>query len=336
MNPIDVLSYGEALVDFLPDTSGVKLRDVPSFRRVSGGAPANMAIGISRLGGRVGLMGNVGADEFGHFLVEHLQKEGVDTSGVRQTSEARTGITFVSLDAKGERTFLFFRAPSADMLFRVEDIRVETIEACSIFIAGSNLLITPEIARTTFTALDHARRFGKFILIDPNIRQHLWSDLEHAKTIIHELLNYADIVKLNDDEIEFLAPGGDAKTLYQEVLRPAGVRALIATRAERGAEVFCGDIHTQSVAPKVTVLDTTGAGDGFVVGLVTGLLRQATDHGELSPEILQRAMNEWDASSWRRILNLGCWVGSKVCTQLGATTALPLREDIPWQGLGFE
>lgn len=335
MSKIEVLSYGEALVDFLPNKSG-KLRSVDSFRRVSGGAPANMAIGIARLGRKVGLMGNVGADEFGHFLIEELQRQGVDTSGVHQTNLARTGITFVSLDEKGERSFLFFRAPSADMLFQVENIRVETIEACSIFIAGSNLLITPEIAHTTFSALNHAKRLEKFIIIDPNVRLHLWEDLDHARTIIHRLLTYADIVKLNDDEIEFLAPGADAKTLYETVLRPAGVSALIATRAERGAEVFAQDAYFSVQAPDVKVVDTTGAGDGFVAGMVSGLVRFMAKDSPLSPERLRARVPEFGDSEWTRILNLGCWVGSRVCTQLGATSALPAHDEVPWHDLGFE
>lgn len=332
---IDVLSYGEALVDFLPGQSG-QLRDVETFRRASGGAPANMAIGVARLGHRVGLMGNVGLDEFGHFLIKHLNAEGVETSGIHQTNEARTGITFVSLDEKGERSFLFYRAPSADMLFKVEDINVQTIEACSVFIAGSNLLITPEIAHTTFTALDHARRLNKFIIIDPNVRLHLWSDLDHARAIILRLLTYADIVKLNDDEVEFLAPGGDPRTLYQELLRPQGVHALIATRAERGAEVFCGDLHTTALAPNVMVVDTTGAGDGFVAGFTSGLIRQASRHALLSPELIRHVLPSWDVGQWRQVLNIGCWVGSRVCTQFGATTALPFENEVPWTGFGFE
>ena len=159
MKKIEVLSYGEALVDFLPNQGGKLLRDVDTFHKTSGGAPANMAIGLARLGRSVGLMGAVGQDEFGWFLRNHLEREGVDVSGVYMTDEAKTGITFVSLDANGERSFMFFRQPSADTMFKPADINVETIEHCSIFIAGSNLLVTPEVREATFTACCLAFRF---------------------------------------------------------------------------------------------------------------------------------------------------------------------------------
>ncbi|MEZ4458846.1 MAG: carbohydrate kinase [bacterium] len=335
MKKIEVLSYGEALVDFLPNQGGKLLRDVDTFHKTSGGAPANMAIGLARLGRSVGLMGAVGQDEFGWFLRNHLESEGVDVSGVYMTDEAKTGITFVSLDANGERSFMFFRQPSADTMFKPEDINVETIEHCSIFIAGSNLLVTPEVREATFTALDHARNFGKFIIIDPNIRLHLWENHDFARSLIQRLLSYADVVKLNDDEMEFLGASADAATFYHEELEPAGVKALIATRAERGAEVFCGPVHSTALAPKLKVVDTTGAGDGFVAGFVAGLCLEHEQHGPTQADSLRKLISTWDQNAWRRILNLGCWVGSTVCTQFGATTALPKSTDVPWDGLGF-
>ena len=157
MKPLEVLSYGEALVDFLPDQSGRLLRDVTHFTKAAGGAPANMAIGLAKLGRSVGLMGAVGEDEFGKFLRNYLEEQGVNVSGIHMTNKAQTGITFVSLDANGERSFVFYRQPSADTMFRPENVNVETIRAASIFIAGSNLLVTPEVREATFTALEHAK-----------------------------------------------------------------------------------------------------------------------------------------------------------------------------------
>ncbi len=334
MKPLEVLSYGEALVDFLPDQSGKLLRDVSHFTKAAGGAPANMAIGLAKLGRTVGLMGSVGDDEFGWFLRNYLEEQAVDISGIHMTDKAKTGITFVSLDANGERSFVFYRQPSADTMFRPEHVNVETIRSTSIFIAGSNLLVTPEVREATFTALDHAKSFGKFIVIDPNVRLHLWDDLDFAREIITRLLGYADVVKLNDDEVEFLG-GNDAKDFYEHTLKPAGVRALIATRAERGAEVFCGSIHTTAVAPNFKVVDTTGAGDGFVAGFVAGLCTEHQVHGPVEADSLRKMMATWEEPTWRRILNLGCWVGSRVCTQFGATTALPMNDEVPWVGLGF-
>lgn len=333
---LEVLSYGEAIVDFLPDSAGKKVRDVEWFRKESGGAPANVAVGLARLGRRVGLMCKVGDDEFGKFLVSHLQKEGVDTSGVSATDEAKTGVAFISLDEAGDRSFIFFRAPSADMTFRADDVSIDTIQKAQIMVCGSNLLTIPELRAATHHALDTAADSKTFIAVDPNIRRHLWNDQAECRREVLRLLEWADLVKLNDEELEFLAGGPiGAQRFFDEVCRPRAVHTLVHTRAEKGAHLYREGLDVSVPAPKVKVVDTTGAGDGFLAGLVAGICATHEGEGVMTSEGLRRDLQEWERPVWRTILSLACHVGTRVCTDLGATRALPQRDDVPWQSLGF-
>lgn len=330
MKPL-IVSYGEALVDFLPDRAGVPLRDVETFRKTIGGAPANVAVGIARLGCPVALMGKVGDDEFGHFLRLQLGEEGVDVEGLLHTRAAKTGITFISLTAGGDRSFLFFREPSADMTIRVPDIDTALIERSTIFVAGSNLLTAPAVREATYHALEHARRSDRFVVLDPNVRLHLWPPDQSPLDHVRRELSYGDIVKLNEEELQFLRDDQDAAALWAE-LREEGLSALIITRAEAGATVYWTRGTLSIPAPSCTVVDTTGAGDGFVAGLVCGLLRGLdTD----DPRELRERVRAFDADDWKPILSLACWVGSRVCLGLGATPALPREEMVPWNELGF-
>lgn len=324
-----VLSYGEALVDFLPDRRA-RLRDVESFSKSIGGAPANAAVGLARLGCDVGLLGKVGADEFGHYLLERLAREGVDTTGVRQSTEAKTGITFISLDESGDRSFLFFREPSADLTLREEDVDTTVIRAATVLVAGSNLLTVEPVRSATWFALETAKAAGAFIVLDPNIRPHLWPQPDELRPTVRRELDYGDIVKLNEDELARVSPDGAAP--LWDALRAGGATALVITLAERGAKILWhgGELHVE--APKVEVVDTTGAGDGFVAGFVTALLRLT---GATDPATLRATLREFDAPQWRQVLALGCFVGSSVCQKLGATPSLPSAAEVPWSHFGL-
>ncbi len=325
-----IVSYGEALVDFLPAQSGVRLRDVESFTRTIGGAPANAAMGLARLGCDVALLGKIGEDEFGHFLIAELGRAGINVTAIRQTREAKTGITFISLDSSGDRSFLFFREPSADMTLRIEDVDLGAIDRCTIFIAGSNLLTEPGVRAATLFSLDRARSTGRFVVLDPNIRPHLWRDHDEMKAVVRRELDYGDVVKLNEEELALMGDSG-AEPLWAE-LAAAGASALIVTQAAAGAEVFYRGGTLFVDAPSADVVDTTGAGDGFVAGLVCGLLRAT---GAQTSEALRAAVGAFTHDEWRRVLSLGCYVGTEVCKKLGATSALPAAADVPWDQFGM-
>ena len=160
---IDVLSFGESLVDFLPDQKGVPLSRVETFRKVVGGAPTNLALGVGRLGRTAALIGKIGADEFGDFIVDSLDQTGVVTSGIHRTDQARTGLTFVTLDQEGDRSFLFYRNPSADELLEPDEVDPELVARSRIFQVGSNMLTDERLRRTTLRAVELAEQSGCLI-----------------------------------------------------------------------------------------------------------------------------------------------------------------------------
>ena len=333
---LEIVSYGATIVDFLPNQPGRRLRDVEVFTKTTGGAPANVAVGLARLGRRVGLICNVGDDEFGHFLREELAREHVDVSGIQFTNEAKTAVVFISLDAHGERSFLFLRHPSADGTITPEDVNVETIQRAAIFVVGSNLLIREPAQSATYFALDTAKEAGLLITADPNLRLHLWNDFDEARKHAMRLIEYADIVKLNEDELEFLAGERTAREFFEQECRPRNAAVLVITRAKHGAQVYCGDLLAEVAAPAVKVVDTTGAGDGFVAGFLTAMSKTFEEEGiTLSGELIRERIKTWDLATWRRVLEVGSYMGSTVCTQFGATPALPHHDDIPWTELGF-
>ena len=175
-----VVCLGEILVDFVAREAGVSVGEAASFQRVMGGAPANVAVGVSRLGRSSAFLGCVGDDPFGRFLTAELRAEGVDVAGLQTTAAARTSLAFVSLDAAGERSFVFFRQPGADMLLAAAQLDRARLSRARIFHFGSFSLSAEPAASATREALRLARAGGALISYDPNLRLHLWPDAEAA------------------------------------------------------------------------------------------------------------------------------------------------------------
>ena len=259
----DVLCFGDLLIDFVPTENGLEMAEVPSFKKAPGGAAANVAVGLARLGVASAFMGKVGDEAFGHFLADTLAREGVDVTPLRFDARARTALAFVTLKADGERDFLFYRHPSADMLFTPDEIDLAAIEAASIFHFDSISLAAEQPRQTAFFAADRARAAGKLISYDVNLRLPLWSDAASAKAGIKDGLARAEIVKLSDDELEFLTgsrePEHVRKTLWHDRLK-----LVVVSLGRQGSVLLTASRTTMVPSFEVTPVDTTGAGDGFV------------------------------------------------------------------------
>lgn len=308
----DVIACGELLIDFVSTESDVTVAQAPAFQKAAGGAPANVAVGVARMGHRAGFAGQVGDDPFGRYLVDTLADAGVDTGGISFTTEARTALAFVSLRADGERSFVFFRHPSADMLWRPEDVDEAYVSATRIFHYGSISLISEPSRSATLRAVDCARRAGALISYDPNLRLALWPAADAAREGMLYGWRYADIVKINEEELEFLTGESDmaraARQLWYDDLR-----LLVVTRGAAGCAYFTPGGAGASPGFTVDAVDTTGAGDGFVAGLLSGLLD---------------ADLEWNRAELERALRLGNAVGALTTTRRGAIPALPTREAV--------
>ncbi|SNB51100.1 fructokinase [Arboricoccus pini] len=309
----DIICFGDLLIDFVPTQTGTGLIDAPAFKKAPGGAAANVAVGLARLGVASAFMGKVGNDPFGHFLAQTLEAEGVDIRPLRFDPTARTSLAFVSLREDGEREFLFYRENSADQNFRVSEIDKAAIEAARIFHFDSISLAAERARGTTLAAADIAADAGLTISYDVNLRPALWADLDAARPTILAGLRRASIVKLSEEELAFLAANGDLERACQQLWHPA-MKLLIVTRGAEGCTVVTERCVSEITSIAVTPVDTTGAGDGFVAGLLQGLVG-----GDAYLE---------DDGALRELCRFANAVGALTTTERGAIPALPRRDAV--------
>jgi fructokinase len=308
-----VISHGEMLIDFVSTVNGVSLIEAPSFLKAPGGAPANVAVGLARLGVSSGFLGQVGDDAFGHFLAQTLRENNVDVSALRFAREARTMLAFVSLRVDGERDFMFYRHPSADMLYGPADVDEDYIRSARAFHFGTISLISEPARSAALHAVQIAREAGLLISFDPNLRLNLWPTENAAREAMRSGWSLAHVIKVSEEELEFLGQTDDlteaARQLWHDDLR-----VMIITRGKAGCRYVTAAFHGEVTGFNVTVTDTTGAGDGFVAGLLKGLLAQPDAHA-----------NENRLSEICRYANA---VGALATTRRGAIPALPTAEQV--------
>ncbi|WP_310193833.1 PfkB family carbohydrate kinase [Bacillus sp. 3255] len=309
---------GELLIDFVPDVNGQALADVASFQRAAGGAPANVAAAVAKLGGDARFIGKIGRDPFGDFLVRTLDEVGVQTA-VIQTDEAKTGLAFVSLRADGERDFLFFRDPAADMLLRADEVKAQWLEDAAVFHFGSVSLIAEPCRTATLDAARRAKALGALVSYDPNVRLALWPSADAARSEILAQLELADVVKVSEEEIEFLL-GVDATTGAQQLLQ-RGPKVIIITLGPDGCRVVSARQDVVIPGTPVASVDTTGAGDSFV----GGMLYQLASLG-VTPAGIVDALAE--AGVAERVFGFANRVGAITTTRRGAIPALPTLAEV--------
>jgi fructokinase len=311
-NAPTVACLGEALIDFVADEAGYNLIDCPGFRKAAGGAVANVSVGLARLGVRSAFLGKVGDDAFGHYLERTLRESGVDTRGMVFDPDHRTGLAFVSLDTNGERDFAFFRNPSADMLHRADEVPDSLLLGTKIFHFGSITLIQEPSRTATLDALARAKEQGAIISYDPNLRILLWPTGDDARAGILEALPHADVVKVSEEEAEFLLGPGEPA---EQAARIHGYGALLVAITLGAGGSFLSTLDKQAdVAPyAVEAVDTTGAGDAFVAALLKSILAgNLLDAGSRLAEI-------------GRVANAA---GAFACLKKGAIPALPTSDEL--------
>ncbi len=284
----DVVALGELLIDFTcvsADADGY-----PTMAAHPGGAPANFLAAVTKFGGKTALLGKVGTDTFGRLLTGTLEQAGIETRGIVASSDVFTTLAFVTLDAHGDREFAFSRKPGADTQLRFSELELPLIDDAKAFHFGT-LSLTDEPARaTTYRAVAYAKERGKLITFDPNLRKPLWKDLETAREQMLWGLSQADVVKISDEEIEFLfglSPQEGAK----KILCDYGVKLVFATCGADGCwfenQNACG--HVDSLKG-IKVVDTTGAGDIFGGSAVWKVLQTGKRPEELNEAELREAV----------------------------------------------
>ena len=258
-----LIAIGEALIDFIPDKKGCEFYEVGSFSPATGGAPANVCGAFSKLGGKSRMITQLGRDPFGDVITRTLNEAGVDTSCISYTDEANTALAFVSHTTDGKSTYSFYRNPSADMLFDPTDITAEMFDDCYALHFCSVSLGDFSMKDAHRAAITIARRQGAIVSFDPNLRFMLWDDKDELKRVIWEFLPDCDIVKISDEELEFITGTSDINEALP-LLFVGGVKLVILTKGKDGADCYSAAGSVSSVSTKVTAVDTTGAGDGFI------------------------------------------------------------------------
>lgn len=258
-----IAAIGELLIDFVPREKGCALSDVVHFERVAGGAPANVVTAVSKLGGNGVMISQVGCDAFGTHIIRELEKSGVDTHYVFRTKQANTGLAFVSLAADGNREFSFFRNPSADLYLSAEQMEPAMLEDTAVLHFCSVDLVDWPVRKAHERLIALAKERGVIVSFDPNVRLPLWETPEACQQAIREFLPLADIIKLSDEELEFVT-GCDNEAAAAKKLLESNCRMLILTKGAAGSSVYTRHAEAHISAVSVDeVVDTTGAGDSF-------------------------------------------------------------------------
>ncbi|KAJ7975554.1 Fructokinase [Quillaja saponaria] len=308
-----IISFGEMLIDFVPDTAGVSLAESSGFLKAPGGAPANVACAINKLGGKAAFIGKVGDDEFGRMLVDILKQNGVNTDGVCFDEHARTALAFVTLKKNGEREFMFYRNPSADMLLKDSELNMGLIKQAKIFHYGSISLISEPCRSAHLAAMKAAKKAGILLSYDPNVRLPLWPSQDAAREGIKSIWNEADFIKVSDDEVNFLTQGDSDKEEVVMSLWHDRLKLLVVTDGEKGCRYFTKNFRGRVGGFSVTPVDTTGAGDSFVGALLVSIANNFS--------IFE------DEAKLREALAFANACGAICTTKKGAIPALPTPAD---------
>ena len=326
-----VFCLGEVLIDFT--SACERLGGGPLFEQNAGGAPANVACALSRLGTSAYMCAKVGADMFGSYLRATLEAEGVNTENLYVDSTAATTLAFVALDKEGERSFAFIRNPGADTRVRFEEINLEHIRQAAVLHFGT-LSLTHEPARSTLMqAVRLARLAGVTTSIDVNLRLRLWESMDEAHSQLHKILPWCDIVKLSYEELYFACYGTScterpsialAASLVAELRgKYPQMRLLCVTLGSQGSVAFFGlaphgtvsQVHIPAF--EVDVVDTTGAGDAFMAGVLHEMLK----FNDLEEFIAQ----ESNVATALHFANAGAALS---VTKRGAIAAMPYLTEI--------
>lgn len=286
-----IISIGEALIDFIPNRKGCDLKDVTGFERVCGGAPANLACAAAKLGGSSALISCVGNDGFGSYIIETLENAGVDTSMIVRTDKANTTLAFVSLKQDGNREFSFYRNPGADMLLDENHLDTGRIKECGILHFCSVALVESPSKYAHKKAIALAKENGAVISFDPNIRLPLWSSASDCRAAVREFLPLADIVKISDEELEFVTGIKDENEALKSLL-DGGASMVLYSLGAKGARLITRKADVFCPAPPVTAVDTTGAGDACIGSLLFSLAKDDITPSQLS-EITEEKLREY-------------------------------------------
>ncbi len=318
MKEFDVIALGELLIDMTDN--GLSGQGNTLFEANPGGAPCNVLAMLAKLGHKVGFIGKVGNDIFGHKLKEVLKEVHIDTRNLCVDDDCRTTLAFVETKEGGDRDFSFYRNPGADMMLTTSDIQEELLEQTKIFHFGTLSMTHPGVREATKYAVESAKKAGALISFDPNLREPLWDSLELAKEQVLYGLGKCDILKISDNEIQWLTGEEDFDAGVRKIREKYPITLILVSMGRDGSRAYYrwgtpGQVRVE-VAPYLqkTTIETTGAGDTFC--------------GCVLHYILEHGLEELDAEKLTAMLKFANAAASVITTRKGALRVMPDREEI--------
>lgn len=305
-----VITMGEALIDFIPVDSQNKL-----YKKNPGGAPANVVVGLSRLGSETAFITKVGDDVLGRYLYEVFDKEEINLNNMLLTNQAKTQLSIVTLNKSGDRKFDFFVEKSADKLLKKEEIDQENFEEYKIFHFGSISMIDEGAREATLYALDLAVENGMYVSYDPNLRERLWDNLDKARKVIKTVLGKVDILKISREELIFLTQVEELENGVEQIKNKNGIKLVLITDGDNGAYFYKDELH-HVPTKEIDAVDTTGAGDAFVSAFLNRIDKCSQNLEELNKIKIEK------------FCQFANYCSSLVITKEGAMTKLPYIKDV--------
>lgn len=313
MKKYDVIALGELLIDFTGN--GVSSQGNPLFEANPGGAPCNVLAMLQKLGKKTAFIGKVGDDMFGEILTKAVEEQGIDTKYLTKTKEVPTTLAFVHTKEDGDRSFSFYRNPGADMMLEKSDLEEVDFTETKIFHFGTLSMTEEKIADVTKSAISEAKKAGALISFDPNYRNLLWSSEDKAREAIWYGIGQCDILKISDDEIEFITGEADIDKGVEIISARTNARLICATLGRDGSKAFYKDLKV-FVEPYLqeNTIETTGAGDTFMACTLYGILNNGID--ELTEEKIIDVLKFANAAA------------SIITTRKGALRVMPDLEEV--------
>lgn len=313
MKKYDVIALGELLIDFIQ--SGISEQGNLLFEANPGGAPCNLLAMLSKLGRKVAFIGKVGEDAFGKELKSVLEKIGIDTDYLLMDKEIPTTLALVHTMPDGDRDFSFYRNPGADMMLTVEEIPEQAIKDSKIFHFGTLSMTHEGVREATKKALEIAKKSGVMISFDPNLRPPLWDSLENARQQVLYGIDYCDILKISDNEIQWLTGEEDYTKGVQWILERFSIPLILVSMGKEGSRAYYkGKMYEEPAFLQNNTIETTGAGDTF--------------GGCILHYICEYGLESLTEEQLRKMLRFANGAASIVTTRKGALRVMPGREEV--------
>ena len=309
----DVVALGELLIDFTP--GAVSDQGNPTFEANPGGAPCNVLSMLGRFGHKTAFIGKVGEDMFGRMLADAITECGISAEGLRFDPDVNTTLAFVQKLPNGDRDFSFYRKPGADMMLREEEISEELIASAKIFHFGTLSMTHPGVEAATKRAIEYAEKHGVLRSFDPNLREPLWKDLEDARKAIRYGLAHCDVLKISDNEIQWLTGEEDFTAGVNALRAEFDIALILVSMGPDGSRAYTKELMVEVPARlNPNTIETTGAGDTFCACVLHN--------------VLENGIETFSRERLERMLNLANAAASIVTTRRGALRVMPTPEEI--------